>query len=384
MPHKYPGADAACPILDSSIALHEPRCHSESTANPQGGISWPIQEGTSDPVAQFIQPGSVKLESPAHGIANTSQKLSWHYNWNKNWDELLPGTTPGLTINAEFVPMIFAPGYLDNEFRLQDGWKLLLGYNEPDHEDPNVAVRTTPEEAARASADIQKWFSLIPPETKPDVLAIHVYTTTFDSFRQKVEEYYRLFGLPIIVTEFAMTSFDPNVPPPASQQQVHDFMGQTTAWLDATPWVDPARALEDPCPMPLQPLTPQHLSSSLSYPSHRHSSPMPRAIKQSPLLEQKPYSRMTSTAVKSEEGELLPDVKLENKNKQPASGKSKGRPWTAAELLALFDIVGIPSPNAKAFEGRIEGRSGYQCQQTWRNTVLPYLRKALQEKPGLK
>ncbi|RSH80618.1 uncharacterized protein EHS24_009200 [Apiotrichum porosum] len=193
------------------------------------------KEVTSDPVALFFQPGS-------------------------NWDVLLPGTTPGLNINAEFVPMIFAPSYLDNEFKLQDGWRMLLGYNEPDHVDPSVAVKTTPEVAAAAWVELaklrtggtklvapaiandldwlKKWFSLIPEGTKPDYLAIHVYTTTFDSFKAKVEEYYHTFGLPIIVTEFAMTSFDANVPPPQSQQQVHDFMGQTTAWLDATPWIE--------------------------------------------------------------------------------------------------------------------------------------------------
>jgi hypothetical protein len=33
--------------------------------------------------------------------------LSWHYNWNKNWDELLPQTTPGLRIDAEFIPMMW-------------------------------------------------------------------------------------------------------------------------------------------------------------------------------------------------------------------------------------------------------------------------------------
>jgi hypothetical protein len=31
-----------------------------------------------------------------------------------------------------------------------------------------------------------------------------VYTTTFDSFRQIVEGYRRDFGLPVLVTEFAM------------------------------------------------------------------------------------------------------------------------------------------------------------------------------------
>ncbi|KLT39349.1 hypothetical protein CC85DRAFT_198445 [Cutaneotrichosporon oleaginosum] len=37
----------------------------------KAGISWPIQEETSDPLAAFFQPGS---------------KLTWHYNWNKRWD----------------------------------------------------------------------------------------------------------------------------------------------------------------------------------------------------------------------------------------------------------------------------------------------------------
>jgi hypothetical protein len=68
-------------------------------------------------------------------------------------------------------------------------------------------------------------------------LAVHVYTTTFDSFKAKVEMYWREFALPLIITEMAMTvsmtqcrideeSFDPAVPPPADQQQVHDFMGE--------------------------------------------------------------------------------------------------------------------------------------------------------------
>lgn len=80
---------------------------------------------------------------------------------------------------------------------------------------------------------------------------MHLYTTTFESFKATLERYHDEFGLPLIVTEYAMTvsyslgwsrshtqSFDPNVPPPQNQQQVHDFMGQTTAWMDATPWIE--------------------------------------------------------------------------------------------------------------------------------------------------
>lgn len=99
----------------------------------------------------------------------------------------------------------------------------------------------------------QRFLSLLPRDERPDFLAIHVYTTTFEAFRSRVEKYWTTFGLPIWVTEFAMTvsrarsilpaeltcleNFDPNVPPPSSQQQVHDFMGQTTKWLDETDFI---------------------------------------------------------------------------------------------------------------------------------------------------
>ncbi|ORY23620.1 hypothetical protein BCR39DRAFT_346299 [Naematelia encephala] len=211
---------------------------------PQAGISWPIQELTSDPVAKFFQPGS---------------KLDWHYNWNKNWDVLLPQTAPGLKIDAEFVPMIFAPEYLNNEYKLQNGYRMILGYNEPDYDAP-TSVRRTPQEAAKAWVELAKlrtsieiklvspgvaasldwlkdFMAFLPDHSKPDYIAVHVYTTTFDSFKETVERYWRTFQLPIVVTEFAMTSFDPNVPPPQSQQQVHDFMGQTTKWLDETEYI---------------------------------------------------------------------------------------------------------------------------------------------------
>jgi hypothetical protein len=71
-------------------------------------------------------------------------------------------------------------------------------------------------------------------------LTVHIYTTTFDDFVRKVQAYWDAFGLPIILSEFAMQvrlgpqtvyrvaygqSFAPGVPPPSSQQQVHDFMG---------------------------------------------------------------------------------------------------------------------------------------------------------------
>ncbi|KAL7418840.1 hypothetical protein Q5752_006524 [Cryptotrichosporon argae] len=211
----------------------------------KAGISWPVQEHTSDPVAKFF-----KHES----------RLSWHYNWNKDWAApVVRRTSPGLVIDADFVPMIFSIAHLDNGIALRPDHKLILGFNEPDHRDPAVATYLTPQEAAKAwervaklrspgvqlvspaiAGDVEwlkQWFALIPADTRPDILAVHVYTTTFDDFRRRVEAYRKVFGLPIMVTEFAMQSFDPHVPPPRCMQQVHDFMGQTTQWLDATPWI---------------------------------------------------------------------------------------------------------------------------------------------------
>jgi hypothetical protein len=136
----------------------------------------------------------------------------------------------------------------------------LLGYNEPDHHDPAVAAYIPPEAAAeswleliklRSSPDIkivspavaadlswlETFFSLLPSSAKPDYLAIHVYTTTFAAFQEIVQSYNDKFKMPIVITEMAMQSFDPHVPPPASQQQVHDFMGQCTKWLDETEYI---------------------------------------------------------------------------------------------------------------------------------------------------
>jgi hypothetical protein len=51
---------------------------------------------------------------------------------------------------------------------------------------------------------VQDFLSRLEPDEMPDILAIHIYTTTFDSFRASVEEYYSMFRLPIMITEFAM------------------------------------------------------------------------------------------------------------------------------------------------------------------------------------
>ncbi|OWZ49228.1 hypothetical protein C351_06087 [Cryptococcus neoformans c8] len=213
----------------------------------KAGISWPAQELTSDPIAKFFQHGS---------------KLSWHWNWTKHWKgPLVPETSDDLEIDAEFVPMIWSPQSLDDGCDLQEGWDLLLGFNEPDLDNEAVASHRSPQEAAdvwiqlaqlRTDPDnqhlvspavasnvewLKEFLSLIPEETYPTYLAVHLYTTTFDDFVGKMEMYHNEFGLPIILTEFCMQSWDEGVPGPGDQQQVHDYMGQTTKWLDETDYI---------------------------------------------------------------------------------------------------------------------------------------------------
>ncbi|CAD6588949.1 MAG: hypothetical protein TREMPRED_005206 [Tremellales sp. Tagirdzhanova-0007] len=167
----------------------------------KAGISWPCQELTSDPLLKFFQPGSTSL---------LEQKLCWHYNWNKNWDALLPKTTPDLHIDVEFVPMIFAPEYLEDQYDLQSGASCLLGYNEPDHHDPQVAVQTSVATAAAGWVELSKLRS-----TRGVKLVSPAVSFDIDWLK----------------------SFDPDVPPPQSQQQVHNFMGQATKWLDETDYI---------------------------------------------------------------------------------------------------------------------------------------------------
>jgi len=52
---------------------------------------------------------------------------------------------------------------------------------------------------------MQRFMDLLPTSARPDYIAVHVYSTTFEAFRARVEEFWNTFHLPIWVTEFAMT-----------------------------------------------------------------------------------------------------------------------------------------------------------------------------------
>lgn len=86
--------------------------------------------------------------------------------------------------------------------RDRDGTKLVSPAVAHDKQWMKVSARAPPH---RNDADQQRFLSLLPDDAKPDYLAIHIYTTTFESFKEKVESYWQTFSVPIWVTEFAMT-----------------------------------------------------------------------------------------------------------------------------------------------------------------------------------
>ncbi|WOO83826.1 Alkali-sensitive linkage protein 1 [Vanrija pseudolonga] len=84
-----------------------------------------------------------------------------------------------------------------------------------------------------------QWFAECAGGCNPDFLAVHWYDMTFASLTAVLEGYYAAFNLPIWLTEYALTFFGAGTPPPpATQDQITEFMRESMAWLDAQPWVE--------------------------------------------------------------------------------------------------------------------------------------------------
>ncbi|TLD32572.1 putative cell wall protein o-glucosyl hydrolase [Venturia nashicola] len=74
-----------------------------------------------------------------------------------------------------------------------------------------------------------------------DHIVVHVYDTTFQGFREYVEEVYDAFGLPIWVTEFACATRDPKErvrEEEVSEEQVLKFMRECVEFLEQAKYVE--------------------------------------------------------------------------------------------------------------------------------------------------
>lgn len=165
--------------------------------------------------------------------------MSWWYDWGMGWSNgPLPATPAETQIGGEFVPMIWSAGMLDN-LNLQDGFSLVLGFNEPDNGnaavaltmDPGVAadkwrqmlgqiraINPSAQFASPAVAGNRDWlrafYAAICPggldgcDVAPQYTAVHSYHTDPNGFIGEVQAFWDEFGLPLIVSEFACAVSD--------------------------------------------------------------------------------------------------------------------------------------------------------------------------------
>jgi hypothetical protein len=68
-----------------------------------------------------------------------------------------------------------------------------------------------------------------------DHIVIHFYGPDAGDFKKYVENVYHTFNLPVWVTEFACTRWDPANP--TSDEEVLNFMKETVSFMDASPFV---------------------------------------------------------------------------------------------------------------------------------------------------
>jgi hypothetical protein len=114
---------------------------------------------------------------------------------------------------------------------------------------------------------------------------------------------------------------------------------------------------------------------------------------------------MSQMPIKSEAGEhdyeidlqpnIKPDVKrkrattalddstsdADDANVKPAKG-ARGKKWTSAELEALLMAAVRGSVPLSVFQGAVPGRTAHQCDMTWRGTLLPRLKRLINDDMG--
>lgn len=184
----------------------------------------------------------------------------WYYTWStKPADD-------GTSVKARFVPMIWGADATEPE-TVQEAAKhgrVLLGFNEPDRTDQaNLSVEQALDLWPRLMTTGQRLGSPAPAAHAPDegawlarflagaaargyrvdFITLHWYGTDFDSgravaqLRAYLEATHDRYGLPIWLTEYALTDFSghPRYPTPAQQAA---FVMASTAMLERLPYVE--------------------------------------------------------------------------------------------------------------------------------------------------
>jgi hypothetical protein len=222
----------------SSGTQNKTKIKEGSVGDSKRGIAWPNENKQDD--SQIFAGGKAK----------------WIYNWTPN-----KVNVEGL----EFVPMLWNGDKAD-QFRnnIPEGTKAILGFNEPERgEQANMSpvdaasvwkehieplaqekgIRLGSPSVASTQEGL-RWLQDFLGELEKvgghiDFLALHWYGQGVDGFIGYLTDAHERLGgskYPVWVTEFACTSWKKEQP--ASQEEINDFLVQSTARLDALDWVE--------------------------------------------------------------------------------------------------------------------------------------------------
>jgi len=223
-------------LAASSTEIAERGEHEERNGSGQKvGLAWSYTEWSASNV--FVTVG-------------TGKKTTWYYTWSA-WS-----VNANLKTTAEFVPMFHDPNSVGEFTQARDGVefsnsKYVLHWNEPDLNGWSVAsavsawktylepLRTSKNlklGAPAVTSDLSKgkpWLqSFISSCTGCNiaVIPLHWYGTNAQDFINYVTTMHNAFpSYEIWITEWACLS--------TNQNDIYNFMGQTTLWLDQQSYV---------------------------------------------------------------------------------------------------------------------------------------------------
>ncbi|ORY23623.1 hypothetical protein BCR39DRAFT_561881 [Naematelia encephala] len=106
-----------------------------------------------------------------------------------------------------------------------------------------------------------------------------------------------------------------------------------------------------------------------------------KQIKPSPRKSPYNHNQKHDNDNDDENDDVKPSSSPDSTTSPSKKPKSKvSRPWTAGDLLIIFDVVTKRGASIPNFEGMIEGRTGTQCYSNWKNTIAPSIQKMLVER----
>ncbi|KAI9001195.1 glycosyl hydrolase catalytic core-domain-containing protein [Trametes punicea] len=217
--------------------------------------------GSSPDLGAFGKPGSKICAAWGDGndpsLANfKTEHVVGLYDWG------VDKPTDADKLGYQFWPMLWG-GDQDKidafEAAIKPGYgTIILGFNEPNeqgqsnmtpqdaadlwkkHIEPKRAMGyklCSPAMSSRPNGQqwMQEFMQACGNECTIDYQCLHWYDIGFDKLQTYLENYHNMFGLPVLLTEFADQNF--NAGGQATMDEIWSFMGQALKYFDETDWI---------------------------------------------------------------------------------------------------------------------------------------------------